>query len=768
MSSPYQKYAQALRSAGFTPLPIAPNAKKPVHSGWSKFLETPPSDETYAQWQETYNSTHAVGVLTGKVIGIDVDVYEKDASIAVAKMILEKLGNAPKRIGMAPKVLLLYRNEGEFFSKMDTGWFEKEGFERSKIEILAKGQQFVAYGIHPDTGKPYRYKGEDLLDFTYDFLEEVTPAQLEEILEAAAEILESHGWQRVSRGNTGNTVSDRILNAAVIDDVDFPLDQPEKIKSALRCIDPDDYDTWYKMGMALHSTMAGQEAFEIWNDWSAESAKYDADEMQYKWSTFAHVESGVSIGSLFHLAMENGWVEEEDFEERPSSMQGYIDRYWFMENSSMVVDEIRPPHEAVLKLQDFKNSHLNNTFIEQGPRGPNVIRFADRWMASAERKTLKGETYIPKGQRIVWKQGLAFFNTYCGPDRVQVPEVDPARIQTFLDHVAYLTDSTQAYEHVLNWCAINVQRPDIKLPFALLLYSPHHGVGKGLFAETMGHMVGNHNTSTCSAEQLSGQGSSFNEYMDKAVLTLVHEIRGKNRFDMTDRIKNLITEKVQHVNVKYGAQRTQEVFNNFLFMSNHEDAVAITDEDRRIDIIQIDEEARDASYYEAYAAWQADETNLNHLYTWLMIRDLNAFNPSQRPEMTGAKKSMIDASKSDLEAILFDAIDTGDGPFARDVVQATHIYNYLADELGFNHGLFRSQHNEVRHALARYVMARYPERQRDYKKYGLGVGKQVKINGTNVRLLILRNIDIYIQDGMYNLESMRKAYNADVTDEYDL
>jgi hypothetical protein len=203
-------------------------------------------------------------------------------------------------------------------------------------------------------------------------------------------------------------------------------------------------------------------------------------------------------------------------------------------------------------------------------------------------------------------------------------------------------------------------------------------------------------------------------------------------------------------------------------MSNHEDAVAITDEDRRIDIIQIDEEAREAEYYQRYAAWNADETNLNHLYTWLMIRDLAKFNPSKRPEMTVAKKSMIDASKSDLETVLFDAIDTGDGPFARDVVQITHIYNYLADELGFNYGLSKSQHNEVKHALSRYVMARYPERQRDYKKYGLGVGKQFKINGANVRLLILRNIEHYIQDGTYITKRIRNAYNTDVSDEYDL
>lgn len=39
--------------------------------------------------------------------------------------------------------------------KMSSAKFVDEKGEKHQVEILGAGQQFVAYGIHPETGKPY-------------------------------------------------------------------------------------------------------------------------------------------------------------------------------------------------------------------------------------------------------------------------------------------------------------------------------------------------------------------------------------------------------------------------------------------------------------------------------------------------------------------------------------------------------------------------------------------------------------------------------------
>ena len=60
------------------------------------------------------------------------------------------------RIGRAPKILLAFRTD-EPFDKVQTPEFHMLDGTVARIEVLATGQQFVAFGIHPDTKAPYHW-----------------------------------------------------------------------------------------------------------------------------------------------------------------------------------------------------------------------------------------------------------------------------------------------------------------------------------------------------------------------------------------------------------------------------------------------------------------------------------------------------------------------------------------------------------------------------------------------------------------------------------
>ena len=66
------------------------------------------------------------------------------------------------------------------------------------------------------------------------------------------------------------------------------------------------YQDWLKVGMALHSTGAGKEAFDLWDTWSQRGASYGEGECAYRWSTFTRG-AGITIGSLLHMARSAGW-----------------------------------------------------------------------------------------------------------------------------------------------------------------------------------------------------------------------------------------------------------------------------------------------------------------------------------------------------------------------------------------------------------------------------------------------------------------------------
>ena len=77
----------------------------------------------------------------------------------------------------------------------------------------------------------------------------------------------------------------------------------ESIIEALDYISPDDYETWFKVGMALK-----QEGFgvEVWDSWSRGSTKYKQGECERKWKSFNR--SDITGGTIVQWAKDNGYM----------------------------------------------------------------------------------------------------------------------------------------------------------------------------------------------------------------------------------------------------------------------------------------------------------------------------------------------------------------------------------------------------------------------------------------------------------------------------
>ena len=81
------------------------------------------------------------------------------------------------------------------------------------------------------------------------------------------------------------------------------------IYAALYSIPPDDRDVWVQVGMALKSNM-GEDAWLTWDEWSRQSSAYKEADAKAVWRSIKG-NGGITIGSLFHLARENGWQGQE-------------------------------------------------------------------------------------------------------------------------------------------------------------------------------------------------------------------------------------------------------------------------------------------------------------------------------------------------------------------------------------------------------------------------------------------------------------------------
>ena len=301
---------ERLFQIGFEPLPVMPHDAKIApnssvkesdrgkvpgvyhrgHNTWSG----------YGSWTKvkivprklkTWNSWPGVGacIRTGAVVAIDIDVTDEDLAKAVEQKAIDMLGSAPCRIGNPPKRLLPYRTATPR-RKQKVAFTHPETGETHAVEFLGTGQQFVAYGIHPKTKKPYWWEGDDLIECGFDGLTQVTPQQLDEFFEEIDGLMAEAGY-RVSA--VAKAMREAAKPRTPIGDLNMTGD-PELVRQALNLIGNDfDYDEWIRFVAAIKAALGGKtEHYHIYEDWCLLYAGNDGAIAQEKWNSIADTELG--------------------------------------------------------------------------------------------------------------------------------------------------------------------------------------------------------------------------------------------------------------------------------------------------------------------------------------------------------------------------------------------------------------------------------------------------------------------------------------------
>jgi len=85
---------------------------------------------------------------------------------------------------------------------------------------------------------------------------------------------------------------------------DKPMPEIERVQIALGYIQPDDRDTWRKVGMALKAEF-GEDGYSIWIEWSRDAKSFSARDARDVWKSFKG--GRITINTLFHLAKTGGF-----------------------------------------------------------------------------------------------------------------------------------------------------------------------------------------------------------------------------------------------------------------------------------------------------------------------------------------------------------------------------------------------------------------------------------------------------------------------------
>lgn len=304
-----RKYGATLLENGYSIIPIPAGRKGPNLPSWQKIK----ADESLIRkWANGEYKDGNIGFHTKYTPAVDIDITDEEMSGLMTAHVQKIVGNTMTRVGRAPKTLLVYRTTIPF-QKRKVAFLDLDGNEQA-IEVLGDGQQFVGIGIHPDTKKPYRWQSKDLspIGMPAEFLPEITPEHIDEIMSVFKLEAERRGW-------TLKRQSAACTNAAEFDDANDnalleykrPLENltVDQLREILEWVpNNDDYEQWLRVGMALHHQFDGnEEGLQLWHEWSESAHNYDDEALERKWNSFHH-EMGRNVttaATLIKIAKEN-------------------------------------------------------------------------------------------------------------------------------------------------------------------------------------------------------------------------------------------------------------------------------------------------------------------------------------------------------------------------------------------------------------------------------------------------------------------------------
>jgi bifunctional DNA primase/polymerase-like protein len=188
---------QALIDHGYTPIPVT--GKKPPFNKWQKVEKV--SRSMLEAWDKNWPGATNTGILTEYTPTLDADILSEPAAVAIEKLVYERFkdrGPILSRIGRPPKRAIVFRTATPF-AKITVNLIAANGSTGEKIEFMGNGQQVVAAGIHPDTGKPYIWPLGNLTDVARDALPEISEAEAKQLVDDIVELLcRDFGYKRAA------------------------------------------------------------------------------------------------------------------------------------------------------------------------------------------------------------------------------------------------------------------------------------------------------------------------------------------------------------------------------------------------------------------------------------------------------------------------------------------------------------------------------------------------------------------------------------------
>jgi len=343
--------------------------------------------------------------------------------------------------------------------------------------------------------------------------------------------------------------------------------------------------------------------------------------------------------------------------EEPYAASEYL---WQLNNRIAFIEKVNAYWDFKYKTMYKTTAFLIQQFADliypepkANGEGFKQVNAADAWSKWEHKRKYDDIGYFPGDEPVVNVDGVDIINTW--PDYKCEPR--EGNVKPFLELLDYLFEGEPVLRAWFEqWLAYPLQNPGEKCLNAVLLHSRRQGVGKSFVGYIMSEIYGD-NFNVVSQDELQ---SAYNDWVVFKQFILGEEITGNNSRREADRLKNMISREQINVSIKYQPGYKLKDCANYLFTSNHVDALHLENSDRRTAVHEITAEPKSEAFYKRVDRWRFSKAGPPALFHYLLNVDLDGFNPKKAPPSTAAKRAMIDASKSGLDLFAEEVLDNAD------------------------------------------------------------------------------------------------------------
>lgn len=335
----------------------------------------------------------------------------------------------------------------------------------------------------------------------------------------------------------------------------------------------------------------------------------------------------------------------------------------------------------VLPYEEFKRFTAGSVELTKTAAGRSAkVHRAALWVESPERKTVRCQTFAPGRAGVCVSPDNVLAQNLWRPRAAAVPADWREISAPFFEHVAYLVPEAAERERFLDWLAHIEQDPGTLPSTHYLLVAKQTGIGRNWLAYAMARVFAGHTALGFDLGEALRTG--FNGALSQTLLAVVDELHeggpGGSNKPAAEKLKSMLTEATRRVNPKYGRQHVEFNCTRFLMFSNHEAALPLADNDRRVVVIENPGMRRSGDYYARLYAL-LDHPDLGAaLAEAFRQRDIAAFNPGEVAPMSAAKARTIRAGRSEVEQAVRDVA----GEWPSDCITSSRLHLEVSEALG--------------------------------------------------------------------------------------